>query len=148
MLFARPLRVLRRLLPVVGLVAPVASAAAHPRLEKATPAAESRLAAPPKQLSLTFNESLDLALTRVTLVRGAETVRLDPLRLAAGDDKTVTASIPTVLAPGRYTVKWQVTGDDGHPVRGEFTFEVLAAGTAPEPGATPAKSAAPARTRP
>lgn len=147
MLLARPMRVLRRLLPVVGLAAPIAAAAAHPRLEKSAPAAESLVAAPPKQISLTFNESLDLALTRVTLQRGTESVRLDSLRLVAGDDKTVTAAIPTALAPGRYTVKWQVTGDDGHPVRGEFAFEVLAAGTAPAPGVTPAKSAAPARPR-
>lgn len=130
---ARSLRLLRLLLPLVGLTAPVASAAAHPRLERSTPAAESRVAVPPKQLTLTFNESLDLALTRVTLVRGTEAVRLDSLRLAVGDDKTVTAAIPATLAPGRYTVKWAVTGDDGHPVRGEFSFDVLPAGTAPTP---------------
>jgi methionine-rich copper-binding protein CopC len=129
-LLARPLRLLRLALPLVGLAAPIASAAAHPRLEKSAPAAESRLAAPPKQVTLTFNESLDLALTRVTLLRGTEPVRLDSLRLTPGDDRTVIATIPSTLAPGRYTVKWQVTGDDGHPVRGEFAFEVLAAGTA------------------
>lgn len=127
-MIARSLRLLRLVLPVVGLAAPMASAAAHPRLEKATPAADSRLSEPPKQLALTFNEPLDLALTRVTLLRGTEAVRLDSLRLGPTDDRTVIAAIPSALAPGRYTVKWQVTGDDGHPVRGEFAFEVVAAG--------------------
>jgi len=125
---ARRLRFFRLALPLVALAAPLASAAAHPRLDKATPAADSRLATPPKQVALTFNESLDLALTRVTLLRGTESLRLDTLRLAPGDDRTVVATIPATLAPGRYTVKWQVTGDDGHPVRGEFSFEVTAAG--------------------
>jgi copper transport protein len=75
---------------------------------------------------LTFNESLDVALTRVTLFRGDTQVRPDSLHLAAGDGKTVVASLGAALAPGSYTVRWQVTGDDGHPVRGEFKFEVLA----------------------
>ena len=136
-MLARPLHLLRFVFPLVILAAPIASASAHPRLLKSTPTAESRLTAPPKQVTLTFNESLDLALTRVTLIRGTEAVRLDSLRLAPGDDRTVIATIPSMLAPGRYTVKWQVTGDDGHPVRGEFAFEVLAAGSAPPTSAVP-----------
>ncbi len=130
-------RSLRLLLPLALLAAPIASAAAHPRLEKATPAADSRLPLPPKQLTLTFNEPLDLAITRVTLLRGTEAVRLDALRLSPNDDRTVVATIPSTLAPGRYTVKWQVSGDDGHPVRGEFAFEVLAATTTPPTAAAP-----------
>lgn len=144
-MFARPLRRIRLVLPLAALAAPLASAAAHPRLEQATPAADSRLGVPPRQVALTFNESLDLALTRVTLLRGAEPVRLDSLRLAPRDERTVIAAIPAVLAPGRYTVKWQVTGDDGHPVRGEFSFEVLAAGATSTP--PPLRPAAPVHER-
>lgn len=136
-MLASPLHLLRFVLPLVMLAAPIASASAHPRLQRSTPAAESRLTAPPKQVTLTFNESLDLALTRVTLLRGTEAVRLDSLRLTPGDDRTVIASVPSTLAPGRYTVRWQVTGDDGHPVRGEFSFDVLAAGSAPPTSPAP-----------
>ncbi len=138
-MLARPLQLLRLVIPLALLAAPMASAKAHPRLERSTPAAESRLPAPPKQIALTFNESLDLALTRVTLLRGTESVRLDSLRLAPGDDRTAIATIPSTLAPGRYTVKWQVTGDDGHPVRGDFAFEVVAAG-APAVPVTPPRA--------
>jgi methionine-rich copper-binding protein CopC len=119
------------LLLALSLAAPLSAAHAHPRLLKATPAADSRTAEAPRQIALTFNESLDLALTRVTLLRGETQVRPDSLQLAVDDDKTVVASLGTTLAPGRYTVRWQVTGDDGHPVRGEFSFEVLPAGPAP-----------------
>jgi methionine-rich copper-binding protein CopC len=114
------------LLLTLSLAAPLSAAHAHPRLLKATPAADSRSAEAPRQVALTFNESLDLALTRVTLLHNGNAVRSDSLRLAADDDKTVVLSLGTALAPGRYTVRWQVTGDDGHPVRGEFSFEVLA----------------------
>jgi len=109
------------------LVAPLSAASAHPRLLKSTPAADGRTNSPPQQVTLSFNEALDLALTRVSLHHGEMAVRLDSLRLVAGDDNSVTATIVGTLAPGRYTVRWQVTGDDGHPVRGAFSFEVLAA---------------------
>ena len=109
----------------LSVAAPLSAAYAHPRLLKATPAADSRSAEAPRQVALTFNESLDVALTRVTLFRGDTQVRADSLHLAAGDDKTVVASLDAALAPGSYTVRWQVTGDDGHPVRGELKFAVL-----------------------
>lgn len=121
---------LRTRLVILGtafaLVAPLSAASAHPRLLKSTPAADSRTSSPPRQVTLSFNESLDLALTRVSLHHGEMAVQLDSLRLVAGDDKSVTATVVGTLAPGRYTVRWQVTGDDGHPVRGAFSFDVLA----------------------
>ena len=110
------------LLVALGLAVPSA-AQAHPRLLKATPAADSRAEAP-RQIALSFNEELDLALTRVTLHHGETQVRPDSVQLAVGDAKTVVATFGTALQPGRYTVRGQVSGDDGHPVRGEFSFEV------------------------
>lgn len=124
------------LLVALGLAVPVSAAHAHPRLLKAIPAADSRTEGP-RQVALSFNEELDLALTRVTVLRGETQIRPDSVRLAVGDDKTIVASFGRALAPGRYTVRWQVTGDDGHPVRGQFSFEVLPATPAP---ATPASS--------
>jgi methionine-rich copper-binding protein CopC len=119
------------LLLALAVAVPLSAAHAHPRLLKATPAADSRVTAVPSQVALTFNESLDLALTRVTVFRGETPIAVAPLKLLPQDDKTVVADIRTALTPGRYTVSWQVTGDDGHPVRGEFSFEVVAASSAP-----------------
>lgn len=113
---------------LVGLIAPLNASSLHPRLLKATPAPQSELRTPPREIALSFNESLDLALARVTLQRATTAVPLQRLRLAAGDDKTVIAGIPDTLVAGRYTVRWQITGDDGHPVRGEYTFDVLSPG--------------------
>ncbi|MBA3852967.1 MAG: hypothetical protein C0503_01050 [Gemmatimonas sp.] len=128
------------LLAISALALPLRAASAHPRLLKATPAADSRAAEAPREIRLTFNEAVDVALTRVTLLRGDTPVRLDSLRLAVGDDHTVIAPIGLALTPGRYTLRWQVSGDDGHPVRGEFSFEVLAADA---PVARPTHSAHP-----
>lgn len=112
------------------LAAPLAATPLHPRLLRSSPAADSRSAEMPRQLTLTFNEAPDLALTRITLLRGDVTLRTEALRHAADDAQTVVAPIVGELAPGRYTVRWQVTGDDGHPVRGNFSFEILAPGSA------------------
>ncbi len=114
----------------LSLAAPLSAAHAHPRLLKSTPAADSRSAEAPAEITLSFNESLDLALTRVTILRGETQVSPDSVYLAVGDDKTVVAALGSALAPGRYTVRWQVTGADGHPVRGQFSFEVRSPGAA------------------
>lgn len=119
----------------LSLALPLSAAQAHPRLLKATPAADSRVEAP-RHVVLSFNEELDLALTRVTITHGTVQVRPDSVHLVAGDNKSIVASFGSALPPGRYTVRWQVTGDDGHPVRGEFSFEVLPAHVAP---ATPVR---------
>lgn len=108
----------------LSLAVPLSAAQAHPRLLKATPAADSRTEAP-RQIALSFNEELDLALTRITVLHGDMQVRPDSVQLVVGDTKTVVATFGTALAPGRYTVRWQVSGDDGHPVRGEFSFDVI-----------------------
>ena len=123
------------------LVLPARDAAAHPRLLKAVPAADSRTAVPPKEISLTFNEPLTLALSRITLTDATRRViALDSLRAGPDDPKTLLARVTGVLAPGRYTVKWQAAGADGHPMRGELTFVL-------DPAAPPPASASGQRRR-
>ena len=116
-----------------ALVLPIGTASAHPRLLRAVPAAESRLPVAPRAVSLTFDESVSVALGRLTLVDAMQhTVALDSVRAVPGDAKTLTAKILGTLRPGRYTVRWQVGGADGHPVRGAYGF-VVEEGTAVRP---------------
>ncbi len=124
------------LLFALGL--PVRTASAHPRLLRAVPALGSRLVVAPREITLTFHEVLSVGLCRITLLDAARhTVTLDSLRAATGDAKTLAAKIPGTLRPGRYTVKWQVGGADGHPVRGEYSFVVEAGPVRPMNGSTP-----------
>jgi methionine-rich copper-binding protein CopC len=39
----------------------------------------------------------------------------------------LTAGVTGTIADGTYTVAWQAAGDDGHLVKGTFTFTVKAA---------------------
>lgn len=114
------------LLLSLAIIAPARKAVAHPRLVSASPAANGHLAVAPVEISVTFNENLTLALSKLTLLNATrQPVALDSLRSGSGgDSKTFLARTIGTLAAGRYTVKWQAAGSDGHPMRGEFSFVV------------------------
>ncbi len=122
----RPLLIIRPVLAVLlALALPIHTASAHPRLLHAAPAAGSHVTGAPREISLSFNEAVSVALSRLTLLDSAKrAVTLDSLRPAPRDGKTFTAKVRGALRPGRYTVKWQAGGADGHPMRGECTFTV------------------------
>lgn len=112
---------------LLALVLPFHTATAHVRLMHSTPAAGSRLATAPSELSLTFSEAVSVALFRLTLVDATNrAMELGALKAAANDAKTVTVTLLGTLPPGRYVVKWETGGADGHPIRGEYGFEIVA----------------------
>ncbi len=114
----------------VAIALPVHAAWAHPKLVSSTPAANSSVPTAPTVISATFNEPITLALSKLVVFdAAAHAVALDPVTSPVGDSKTLTAKPLTKLAPGRYTVKWQAAGGDGHPMKGEFTFVVTAPGS-------------------
>lgn len=104
------------------------AALAHGKLARSNPAAGARLTAAPTALRLTFTEATELAVTRVQLLgAGGRAVAVGPV-VAGGDaGRTVVAAVRAPLAPGAYTVVWQMAGRDGHPVRGRFSFVVARA---------------------
>ena len=106
------------ILLLLALALPFRTAAAHPRLVRAVPAVDSHLPAAPRSLSVTFNEPLTVAVSRLTLLDAKQQpVALDALQAAPDDAKTLTAKILGPMPAGRYTVKWHAGGADGHPVR-------------------------------
>lgn len=106
-------------------------ALAHPKLLVAVPAANSHVVAVPATIRLTFQEPLEPAMSRITMVHsGAHSVVLSAVAADDADNKTLVAAIKTPMGTGTYTVTWQAAGADGHPMRGVYTFTV---------DATPAK---------
>jgi len=101
---------------------------AHPKLVSSSPTSNDTVSVVPTHLSATFNEKITPALSKLVLIGArADTIPLAAVVLADGDKNTLTAKITRALAPGRYVVKWQAAGADGHPVRGEFSFIVAPA---------------------
>lgn len=130
-----PRRALLFLLFIGGLLALPAGAAAHEELREATPGDGDELAVAPDRLRLTFVNPLELGLAHLTLLGPDGAVALGELRRAADAPHVLLAPIRGRLVAGAYTVRWQVAGPDGHPVRGEYGFTILpdAEGLAPAP---------------
>jgi methionine-rich copper-binding protein CopC len=110
---------------VLAAMAFVSGAAwAHAKLQSATPAAEATLDAPPKEISLHFNEKLEAEFSSVKLtdgggqnIGGAKS-HLDPLQ-----PSILRLDLPD-LNPGTYGVQWAVVGQDGHRIKGQYKFTV------------------------
>ncbi len=108
-----------------AMLAPVTRVPSHPKLLSATPTVNGHVVSAPAMLSLTFNETITAALSALTLLDASQrAVPLDKVQSAAKDPATLVAKVTGAMTPGRYTVRWQAAGKDGHPMKGEFAFVV------------------------
>jgi putative copper export protein/methionine-rich copper-binding protein CopC len=115
---------------------------AHGALKRARPAAGDTVRMVPRELRLEFNEAPELAVSSLRLLDpNGQDVALSPLRTVRDSVRILLADVSGLHMPGRYTVRWQIAGADGHPVRGEYHFVIAeaAAGLVPliEPAAPP-----------
>jgi methionine-rich copper-binding protein CopC len=106
-------------------------AARHLRLERAEPAADTTVAAAPKELKLFFSEAVNPAVAGIRLLTSdSATVALGRLANGAKGGAAhppVVAPITGPMKPGAYRVAWRVTGADGHTITGNFTFTLKSA---------------------
>jgi methionine-rich copper-binding protein CopC len=128
-------------LAALGLLLTAGLASAHAQFQSSTPPASGTVTTLPDTLQATYSEELS-------------SIRFDitgPNRVSAtgGDPKIdlehrTSASVPLKnVGPGVYTVVWHnVSGDDGDPNDGAFTF-TLAGAPAPTTAATPGAAATP-----
>jgi methionine-rich copper-binding protein CopC len=94
---------------------------AHAALHHATPAADSTISEPPRDVTLQFTDTLEAAFSSVdvTDVSGA---RVDQGRTeVAGNTMRIDLK---PLSPGSYRVHWRVVSVDTHKSEGSFTFKV------------------------
>ena len=105
---------------------------AHAKLRSTIPAPDARLQAAPKSLTLSFNESVRLAV--LTLRTGGKDIPVTVDRNAPAAAQVNVALPP--LAAGQYVVQWSALSvDDGHVSKGTFAFAVVGAAAAASPAA-------------
>ena len=51
-------------------------------------------------------------------------VALGALKTGEGKPAPIVAPVTGAIKPGSYRVMWRVTGDDGHPISGNYVFTV------------------------
>jgi putative copper export protein/methionine-rich copper-binding protein CopC len=121
---ARTWRAAASLAALLGAL-PIATAHAHTRLSRSSPAAGETLRDAPAAIRLWFSGRAELSFTRVRLLRadGSE-VALGRVARLDSSMSAFTIPIGATLPGGTYTVVWQTAAADGHPVRGRYTFTV------------------------
>jgi copper transport protein len=106
---------------VVGTAGP---AFAHAVLQETSPTAGQVLDQPPKEVTLGFSESVEVALGAVRLFdSNGRRLEIGDVSHPGGDQSRVRAELPD-LGDDSYVVTWRVISADAHPVRGAFTFQV------------------------
>ncbi|MFE3853036.1 copper resistance CopC/CopD family protein [Streptomyces griseorubiginosus] len=123
-------QVTRALLIVVATLAGVllggaAPASAHAVLTSSDPRAGTVLKTAPKEVTVSFDESVALAEDSVRVLDpdGRPVTAGDPTHADGAAD---TARVPVTgdLQEGTYTVSWRVLSADSHAVSGAFTFSI------------------------
>jgi len=104
------------------------AALGHAKLLSTEPATGEQLAVAPKQMTLRFNEAVQIGVLKLSADGKDIPIELDRSATSAGTPpgSTVTVALPA-LAPATYRVQWSaLTVDDGHVVKGTFSFVVVA----------------------
>jgi copper transport protein len=113
------------LLAASGIMVAAGALWAHAALVRSVPAKDARLTDPPPVVVLEFNENVDPATSRVTLVGPAgDSIPLAPRRAADSSARMIEADVPPLPAPGSWRLEWRLIGADGHPVTGRYSFHV------------------------
>ena len=114
--------VLLPLLAVFGLLA-AADARAHAVLVDSTPPAEAEVVGSKVEFHLRYNSRIDAKRSRLSLKGPSGAKTLPPQQGA--NEAEIVARIEG-LAPGRYTLFWDVLSVDGHVSRGQVPFITIA----------------------
>jgi len=104
-----------------AVVAVGVSADAHAKLKKSEPA-EGASVASPKNVQLWFSETLDPKLSKIAVSGGSGVIKMGPVH--ATSPTSIVADVAGPLSSGPYSVAWQTAGDDGHVVKGKYSFTV------------------------
>lgn len=100
-------------------------ASAHAALRGSDPAEGSVLGTAPKQVTLTFTESVGFSDDSLRVLSpDNERVNPRPAQHVDGKDDTARVELSDGLAQGTYTVAWRVVSADGHPISGAFIFSI------------------------
>ncbi|MEP7383146.1 MAG: copper resistance protein CopC [Gemmatimonadota bacterium] len=110
------------------------AAAAHAVLRRSAPSADARLDTIPTLLRFEFSERVETRFTRLLLTNArGDTIALGAVTFGDDGHAVILAAIRSTLGPGRYSVRWQTAGADGHPSRGQFAFTVNTSAVLPPP---------------
>lgn len=116
-------RLLPKLLILLALLATPMIAEAHAVLLESMPAVNGSVAGPKVAFTLRYNSRIDHARSRLTLTLPDHSTKVLPIAEGGAEEQLTTTAD---LAPGSYSLRWQVLAVDGHITRGDVPFTVTA----------------------
>lgn len=99
-------------------------ALAHARLMSSTPADHATVSAAPSTLTLTFNERIVPAFSKVELAMPAHGMNMEVTSRVSEDGKSLIATPAHALTKGAYRITWSAASADGHKMSGVVNFTV------------------------
>jgi methionine-rich copper-binding protein CopC len=99
-------------------------AMAHAHLKTAVPADKAELTESPKQLALSFTESLEPLFQSGIKNADGHIIPAGKPALDPKDKATLIVPVSTTLDKGQYEVDWTALQPDGHKTQGKYTFTV------------------------
>lgn len=112
---------MKNIILAVTLALVTTGAFAHSKVNTMTPANGSVVNQVPEDISLTFGKKIRL--TKIEMIHADEHKE----QLDLGEQKAFGTefSVPLIgMGSGVYQIEWRGLGDDGHAMKGDFSFEV------------------------
>lgn len=104
----------------LGVAMPLA---AHVELQRSVPAANAQVAAP-RTVSVTFDDRLVPAFSKLELVMIGHDMRVQLRTTFSRDGKTIIGTPRSALMKGAYRLDWTAATPDGHRETGHIPFRV------------------------
>lgn len=102
-----------------------ATASAHATVVRSDPVDGSRVQASPAQVSITFDESVDISVGYLHVISATGTrVDTGPVSHPGGRGDLISVALQPSLPPDTYFESWRVLSADSHPVAGTVRFVV------------------------
>jgi methionine-rich copper-binding protein CopC len=113
--------------PTAAFAAPPVILRRHAKLLNSGPAANDTLRAAPKAIKLWFSEPVEISISRIKLIGAGGTIFATgkTTHIPGESEATLLAPVTAPLAAGTYTVRWMVASDDGHLMKGSYSFFVV-----------------------
>lgn len=108
---------------VAAALALPATAFAHASLSSASPQTQATVQTAPTEIRLRFNSSVTATAAAIRVLAPDGAVLSGASRVSQ-DRRVVTAPVAGLTRGTAYTVRWRVTGSDGHSPAGVFTFGI------------------------
>jgi|TARA_B110000263_G_scaffold69680_1_gene60657 methionine-rich copper-binding protein CopC len=100
--------------------------APHITLDASTPADEEVLDGEVSEVRLFFSEAPLMRGASIRVVNSSrQLIRSSPPEADSEDPRQLSVQIAAGLSGGKYVIQWRCIADDGHVMRGSFTFDVV-----------------------